>query len=136
MKRYIMTAILAGLVSVAFAQTKPRLDHGYSTHNYKHANKAAVARQIQNAESGVSIQRDGSVRENIGLQSTANYKVQRPYNTNGKLNIPAPPVTGYATNDPSQSPRNYKMGRSSIVNPNDQLSRSKKDTNEINVGNE
>ncbi|MDQ1086202.1 MULTISPECIES: hypothetical protein [unclassified Siphonobacter] len=108
MKRYMITAILAALVGVAGAQDKPKLDHGYSTGNYKHANKAAVARQQE--QTSATLQRDGSVRETLGLQSTGNYKAQRPYSTLGKLNTPAPPVTGYATTDRSQSPRNYKTG--------------------------
>lgn len=126
MKRYIITAILAATVGMAGAQDKPKLDHGYSTGNYKHANKAAVARQQE--QTSAVLQRDGSVRENIGLQSTGNYKAQRPYSTAGKINTPAPPVTGYAVTDRSQSPRNYKTGVPMNPGVSSEQARRTKDT--------
>ena len=130
MKRYIITAILAATVGMAGAQDKPKLDHGYSTGNYKHANKAAVARQ---QERGTElIQRDGSVKENIGLASTGNYKAQRPYSTAGKLNVPAAPVTGYVTTDRSQSPRNYKTGVPMNPTPTSEQAKRSKDSTRTN----
>lgn len=133
MKRYMLIAALLGFAGAASAQTQPILDHGYSTHNYKHPNKAAVAMKKKLAESGTSsIQRDGSVRENIGLQSTANYKIQRPYSTAGKLNFPASPVNNYVTTDPSQSPRNYKTGVP--MGSAAAQTATKKDTSKVSVG--
>jgi hypothetical protein len=43
MKRIIIASFLTVLMTSAFAQTQNNLDPSYSTRNYKHANKAALA---------------------------------------------------------------------------------------------
>ena len=43
MKRIIIASFLTVLVTCTFAQTQNNLDPSFSTRNYKHANKAALA---------------------------------------------------------------------------------------------
>jgi hypothetical protein len=43
MKRIIIASFFTVLMTSAFAQTQNNLDPSYSTRNYKHANKAAMA---------------------------------------------------------------------------------------------
>ena len=84
------------------SQTKLRKDPTYSTHNYKHANKAAAARRWE-AGSGVAVQPPAP--GNAGL---ANYKRQAP----GQ-----PPVGGITvghTPSTDVADRNYKMQRPNL----------------------
>ena len=78
-------------------EQKLRKDHTYSTHNYKHPNKAAAARRWEN--------RGGIVVQTPAPQDTrlANYKNQLPgQQPVGGVTVPHRP-------DESLANRNYKM---------------------------
>lgn len=78
---------------------KLRNDPTYSTHNYKHANKAATARKWETG-SGVAVESPGTGGTNL-----ANYKRQVPgQSPAGGVTVPHTPLTDVAT-------RNYKMQR-------------------------
>ncbi|QIP15166.1 hypothetical protein G8759_22345 [Spirosoma aureum] len=107
MKRILLIAALSGLSLItASAQddNKVRNDHTYSTHNYKHANKAATARQWEN-KSGASVRAPG-----LGTAPLANYKHQVPGAVpTGGVVLPHTPETDVAL-------RNYKIQRVSLPN--------------------
>lgn len=115
MKTTILTAaalLLAG--SLALAQNaKVQNDHTYSTHNYKHANKAAEARRWE--QKGTT-----TVTPPAALPAVANYKRSVP----GQQ--PAGGVT-ISTNGPaSVASRNYKAGNSQTQSSADTRSANKK----------
>ena len=78
---------------------KLRHDPTYSTHNYKHANKAATARQWE-ANSGVAVQPPKPGETNL-----ANYKRQVPNQA------PVAGITVSHTPSTNVADRNYKMQR-------------------------
>ena len=82
-------------------QRKLRNDPTYSTHNYKHPNKAATARKWE-ANSGVTVQ-----TPTPGETSLANYKRQVPNQA------PVGGVTVSHTPSTDVADRNYKMQRPS-----------------------
>lgn len=95
---------LLGLTPQASAQDDRLLrnDPTYSTHNYKHANKAAIARQWE-ANPGVPVRQPTPMDADL-----ANYKRQTPAQ---------PPVGGITVNHtPSMdmASRNYKMQRPNL----------------------
>ncbi|MEZ0484467.1 hypothetical protein [Fibrella aquatica] len=104
-----LTTLLMGFGLLAYSlpadaqvNEKTRKDHTYSTHNYKHPNKAAAARTWEEKE-GVSVQ--APLPQDTRL---SNYKNQRP----GQ-----PPVGGVTvphTPDENLANRNYKMQKPSI----------------------
>lgn len=104
-----LTTLLIGLGLLACnAPTKAqdeqklRKDHTYSTHNYKHPNKAAAARRWENRE-GVLVQTPSPQDAQL-----ANYKNQRP----GQQ--PVGGVTVPHTPDENLANRNYKMQKPSV----------------------
>jgi hypothetical protein len=109
MKRISLIAAITGLLFVtASAQAqddrKVRNDHTYSTHNYKHGNKAAAARQWE-SKSGASVRAPGSVTGPV-----ANYKHPRPGTIpTGGVVVPHTPETDVAL-------RNYKIQRIGVTN--------------------
>ena len=108
MKTYLLIAALSSLLFVkASAQDdrKLRNDHTYSTHNYKHPNKAATARQWEN-KAGVGVSKPAT---NPG--PVANYKHQVP----GA--VPAGGVVVPHTPEVDVSQRNYKIQRLSLSRP-------------------
>jgi hypothetical protein len=90
---------LASQVSGQDNQSKLRNDPTYSTHNYKHPNKAATARQWE-SRSGVVVEQPQSGNLNL-----ANYKRQVP-NQN-----PVGGVTVDHTPSMDVADRNYKIQR-------------------------
>lgn len=102
MKRLSLIVALISLSFVtAWAQDnqKVRNDHTYSTHNYKHGNKAAAARQWE-SKSGTSVRAPGSVTGPL-----ANYKHPVPGTVPaGGVVVPHTPETDVAL-------RNYKIQR-------------------------
>lgn len=92
-------------MNAATAQTNTsRYDHTYSTHNYKHANKAAEARQWER-QAGMP------VTAPAGPVTAANYKQPQPGITPvGSLSV--------VTNGPAAvASRNYKAGYRPVVLP-------------------
>lgn len=99
---YLTALCCLTLVGQACAQDdrgKLRNDPTYSTHNYKHANKAATARKWE-ANSGVAVQPPASGQSNV-----ANYKRQAPNQT------PVGGVTVSHTPSTDVADRNYKIQR-------------------------
>lgn len=102
MKTYIKFFALIGLTAgtvVAQDTDKLRKDVTYSTHNYKHANKAATARQWEQKKS-VSVTAPA-----LNQNQVANYKQQVPN---------AAPAGGVSVNHTPQvtlAERNYKIQR-------------------------
>lgn len=98
----VVAVCLLALVGQAYGQddrSKLRHDPTYSTHNYKHANKAATARRWE-ANSGVAVQPPKSGETNL-----ANYKRQVPGQAPaGGVTVSHTPLTDVAD-------RNYKMQR-------------------------
>ena len=84
-------------------QRKLRNDPTYSTHNYKHANKAATARKWE-GNSGVVVKQPA---DQLGQSSVANYKRQVPNQT------PVGGVTVGHTPSTDVADRNYKIQRPS-----------------------
>lgn len=76
-----------------------RADPTWSTHNYKHANKAAAARRWE-AKSGIAVEQTVSDRSSL-----ANYKRQIPNQQ------PAGGITIDHTPSASLADRNYKIQR-------------------------
>ncbi|GAB3494429.1 hypothetical protein GCM10027341_10580 [Spirosoma knui] len=105
MKTYLLVLAFVSLsVLTASAQDDQKLrnDRTYSTHNYKHPNKAATARQWEN-QKGVAVRAPGYSQGQV-----ANYKRQVPN---------AVPTGGIEVNHtPEQDVtlRNYKMQRVSL----------------------
>ena len=108
MKTYLFVSVLIGLsMLTASAQddAKLRRDHTYSTHNYKHPNKAAKARQWD-AKQGVVVNPPG-----LNQNQMTSYKHSVP----GAL-----PVGGVVVpNTPEMDVtlRNYKIQRVSLPRP-------------------
>ncbi|GAB3689786.1 hypothetical protein GCM10027592_06560 [Spirosoma flavus] len=102
MKKYIVIAVLSTLTILnASAQddTKLRRDVTYSTHNYKHANKAAAARQWSNKK-GVTVN-----APTLNQGPAVSYKHQAPGTA---------PVGGVVTTHTPErdvAVRNYKIQR-------------------------
>nr|WP_293842046.1 hypothetical protein [uncultured Arsenicibacter sp.] len=102
MKTYINIIALIGLTAgTVFAQDSDKLkkDVTYSTHNYKHANKAATARQWEQKKS-VTVTAPA-----LNQNQVANYKQPVPG---------AAPVGGVSVNHTPQvtlAERNYKIQR-------------------------
>ncbi|GAB3885084.1 hypothetical protein [Spirosoma agri] len=99
-------ALLTGLSLLAFSTStyaqddrKLRNDPTYSTHNYKHPNKAAVARRWEDKE-GVSVQQPSP-----GDARLADYKKAVP---NAE---PAGGITADHTPSTNLADRNYKIQR-------------------------
>lgn len=90
---------LATQVSGQDKQSKLRNDPTYSTHNYKHPNKAATARQWE-SKSGVVVEQPQSGNANL-----ANYKRQVPNQA------PVGGVTVDHTPSTDVADRNYKIQR-------------------------
>lgn len=109
----IFFGVLFTLPARAQEQTALRNDPTYSTHNYKHPNKAAMA-QKWGAKKGVAVPVVGYTAGQL-----ANYKQQRPSSVPvGGLSIPYTPSTSLAD-------RNYKIQRihspRQTVQPDSQL---------------
>jgi len=107
-----VTTLLIGLCLLAYSlptraqeEERQRKDHTYSTHNYKHPNKAAAARRWEEKE-GVSVETPSrlSRRDN----RSANYKTQLPFQQ------PVGGVTVPHRLDEDVANRNYKMQKPSI----------------------
>ena len=108
MKRILLIAVLSSLsflTASAQDNQKIRKDHTYSTHNYKHPNKAAAARQWEKKPS-VEVRIPES-----GLNSVANYKHPVP----GA--VPAGGVVVPHTPETDVTLRNYKIQRLSMPRP-------------------
>lgn len=102
MKQILLIAALSGLSFItASAQDdqKIRKDHTYSTHNYKHPNKAAAARQWEK-KPGAVVRAPG-----FGQGPVANYKHPVP----GA--VPAGGVVVPHTPETDVTLRNYKIQR-------------------------
>ena len=102
MKQILIIAALSGLsFGTALAQDdqKVRKDHTYSTHNYKHPNKAATARQWEN-KSGAAVRAPG-----FNQGPVANYKHPVP----GA--VPAGGIVMPHTPETDVTLRNYKIQR-------------------------
>lgn len=102
-------SLIAALISFSFIAAsaqdnqKVRNDHTYSTHNYKHGNKATVARQWEN-KSGASVRAPG-----LSTGPLANYKHPVPGAAPmGGVVVPHTPETDVAQ-------RNYKIQRVSAT---------------------
>jgi hypothetical protein len=96
----IMTALVLSTVAATAQTSKNRNDHTYSTHNYKHANKAAEASRWE--------EKAGTfVVAPVSQGTVANYKQQQPAATpTGGVSLPAGPPASLAS-------RNYKAGHQS-----------------------
>jgi hypothetical protein len=126
MKKYTiaLAAVLLMGATAAFAQ-KTNNNPLYSTGNYKHANKAAEARQRQERENPAPEQvRQGTLSDATGPQSANNYKAQNPRRVATGIVTDAPAVPQQVVKNPSASPRNYKH-QSPFVEPQSQLARQK-----------
>ncbi|RYF74895.1 MAG: hypothetical protein EOO39_07805, partial [Cytophagaceae bacterium] len=94
--------LACGAPSKAQDEQKIRKDHTYSTHNYKHPNKVAKAREWESKE-GVTVQ-----TPSLQDPRFANYKNQRPgLNPVGGVTVPH-------TLNEELANRNYKMQKPSI----------------------
>jgi hypothetical protein len=115
MKTTILTAAALLFASgIALAQTSNvQNDHTYSTHNYKHPNKAAEARRWE--QKGAT-----TVTPPAALPALANYKQPVPGRQSaGGVTIP--------TNGPaSVASRNYKAGNSLMQSGGDTRSANRK----------
>ncbi|GAB3249882.1 hypothetical protein GCM10027347_07280 [Larkinella harenae] len=113
MKTYIFALALSGLsIAAVSAQdvAKNRNDGTYSTHNYKHPNKAAVARKWA-SQKGTEINAPG-----LDNRAVANYKQPVPN---------AEPVDGFVVPHNAQenlANRNYKFQRPNASTAVDQAS--------------
>ncbi|MEZ0541928.1 hypothetical protein [Fibrella arboris] len=94
--------LACGAPSKAQDEQKIRKDHTYSTHNYKHPNKAAAARNWDSKE-GVTVQ-----TPSLQDSRLANYKTQQP----GQA--PVGGVTVPHTLNEGLANRNYKMQKPSV----------------------
>lgn len=93
------------LTASAQDDVKLRNDHTYSTHNYKHPNKAAAARQWKNQE-GVAVNAPG-----ISKGPMVSYKHPVPGSLpEGGLVVPHTPDMNVAL-------RNYKMQGVGVLRP-------------------
>ncbi|GAB3909817.1 hypothetical protein GCM10028803_48200 [Larkinella knui] len=107
MKTYIFALALSGLtVLTASAQddAKQRKDVTYSTHNYKHPNKAAAAQKWANQQG------EGISAPAVTNRTVVNYKQPRPN---------AEPVNGIVVPHTAQenlANRNYKIQRLNVAN--------------------
>ena len=103
MKTQLIALILSVAAFSATAQNteknKVRNDVTYSTHNYKHGNKAAAA-QRWNKDKSVDVKTPDNA-----LNQLANYKHQQTGNE------PTPGVVVSHTPDTDVTSRNYKMQR-------------------------
>ncbi len=105
MKTTVFSILILGwltLAGQAYGQgnrDKLRSDPTYSTHNYKHANKAAVARKWE-GEAGVPVAQPAP-----GQAGLANYKRQAPNQA------PVGGVTVGHTPSTNVAERNYKIQR-------------------------
>ncbi|MFD2574128.1 hypothetical protein ACFSUS_26060 [Spirosoma soli] len=111
--------LLAGIGLLAFAgqayaqdernaeDSKLRNDPTYSTHNYKHPNKAATARRWED-KTGVAVGRPSS-----NVDRLANYKRQVPNQQ------PAGGITVNHTPSTDVADRNYKIQRPSLTPASD-----------------
>lgn len=115
MKTYLFALSLSCfsfLMASAQDDRKQQNDHTYSTHNYKHANKAAAARQWEN-KSGIQIPAPG-----FSNGMVANYKHQLPTAVQpGRLVVPHTPEMDVAV-------RNYKIQRIKVTEPTSQSASS------------
>lgn len=106
MKTTLFIAALISLITLtASAQDdrKRRNDHTYSTHNYKHPNKAATARTWAK-QSGITVTAPNSVTGRV-----ANYKQPIPGGVpTGGISVPHTPSQDVAE-------RNYKIQRVNSV---------------------
>lgn len=99
---YLIALVFLAVASQVSGQdnrSKLRKDPTYSTHNYKHPNKAAAARQWE-APAGVAVQQPQSGNTNL-----ANYKRQVPNQA------PVGGVTVDHTPSTEVADRNYKIQR-------------------------
>ncbi|SOD79557.1 hypothetical protein [Spirosoma fluviale] len=106
MKTYlIIFAFSSFLISTASAQDdrKLRNDPTYSTHNYKHPNKAKTA-EFWKSESGIVVRAPGFSQGPI-----ANYKQPVPGN------VPAGGVTLPHTPEMDVAVRNYKAQQTNVI---------------------
>lgn len=97
--------ILVGQASGQGDQRKLRNDPTYSTHNYKHANKAATARKWE-ANSGVVVEQPTASTGRPDQAGLANYKRQVPQAPVGGITVGHTPSADVAD-------RNYKIQRPS-----------------------
>ena len=107
MKRMLTLALsgLTFLTASAQDDQKIRNDHTYSTHNYKHPNKAAAARQWE-AKTGVAV-----TTPSPNVNTLANYKRQTP----GA--VPAGGIVVAHSPEMDVALRNYKIQRLSPAKP-------------------
>ncbi|GAB3017103.1 hypothetical protein [Spirosoma pulveris] len=106
MKTYLFIVALSSfLFSTASAQDdrKLRNDPTYSTHNYKHPNKAKTAESWK-GQSGIEVRTPG-----FGQQPVANYKQPVPGN------VPAGGVTLPHTPEMDVAVRNYKAQQTNVI---------------------
>jgi hypothetical protein len=116
----LLLAGFALLAAAASAQddSKLRNDPTYSTQNYKHANKAAKARQWETG-SGVTVQAPATTGNQV-----ANYKQQRPNQ---------PSVGGVSveyTSNERLANRNYKQQQPLSANTNADVARKNRKVKE------
>lgn len=105
---YLTALGLLTLVGQTFGQDdqrKLRNDPTYSTHNYKHANKAATARKWQ-GNSGVAVEQPTVPAGRPDQAGLANYKRQVPQAPVGGVTVGHTPSADVAD-------RNYKIQRPS-----------------------
>ncbi len=109
----IAILLLTGSVAMAQKSSPVRNDHTYSTHNYKHPNKATEARQWE--QKGAI-----TVTPPTELPALANYKQSVPgRNSAGGVTI--------STNGPASiASRNYKAGNNQIQSTDDARSANRK----------
>ncbi len=102
-----LALLAAGAPGKAQDDQKLRKDHTYSTHNYKHPNKAAAAQRWE-AKEGVRVQHTPP-----WYSQQANYKTQFPGQPPvGGITVPHTPNENLAN-------RNYKMQQPSISTSQD-----------------
>ena len=122
----LLTVAIATLGAQAQDDAKLRRDPGYSTQNYKHANKAAAARRWE-GKSGVSVQ-----APTPQTAQAANYKNSVP----GQA--PAGGVTVPHRRNEALANRNYKMQQPAVQsaeNGSMARKRAKKTAGDSAVGN-
>lgn len=106
--KFFIATLVAGIFSASLvqAQSKSSVDPGISTHNYKHPNKAAQARE---SETKIRVSNLGTVERYVknrrsGYSSSTPKYAVRPASL---VLIRTSPKEGLALN-PLTSPRNYK----------------------------
>ncbi|MFN8356351.1 MAG: hypothetical protein U0Y10_17980 [Spirosomataceae bacterium] len=110
-----MKTLVASLLGIVLAvplhaQDSPKNDLGYSSHNYKHGNKAKIA-QTKEKESSkwLSIQSPGLESHRQAIFSTSNYKaMNHPVHPNTDRLVFTQKHGRPTITNPSLAPNNYK----------------------------